>query len=520
MLEKKPIDRTKIGLAVLSGVLLTGAFPNIGIKWLAWFSLVPLLVSVRDLSPFNGFRLGLLAGLIHYLTLIYWAAYTMNTYGDLPWALSLPVMFLLSLYLALYLAAFSGVLSKLSKNPLICLLCVPVLWVSMEYIRSFLISGFPWELLGYSQFECLHLIQISDLCGVYGVSFLIAGVNGILFFGYLSLSKKKWHGSRVSKKLSAGSLGVGVTLLGLVFIYGDYRLALTEQLIEQSPLSTITIIQGNIDQSIKWDPTFQASTARKYINLSLSAKSHSPDLIVWPETAIPFYFLYDQPLTRMVQKGIAETGTSFIIGSPSFSLNNGKITYFNSAYLINPDGSVSGRYDKVHLVPFGEYVPFKKWFPFIGKMVEHVGDFEPGEKGTTLLWKKHRLGVLICFEVIFPDLARVMVMNDSSLLINITNDAWYGRTGAPHQHFSMTVFRAVENRRVVVRSANTGISGFIDPDGRIIDTTGLFEDAILSHSVPMIQYKTFYTRFGDLFCRFCMAVTALLFWLGYRKSKS
>ena len=212
----------------------------------------------------------------------------------------------------------------------------------------------------------------------------------------------------------------------------------------------------------------------------------------------------------MIIKGIADIPGDFIIGSPCYSHRNNKVEYYNSAYLISSAGHVYGRYDKAHLVPFGEYIPLKRWLPFLGKMVEHVGDFKPGKKGNTLHWNNGKLGFLICYEIIFPDLSRAMAKNQAALLVNITNDAWYGRTGAPYQHFSKAIFRAVENRKALVRSANTGISGFIDPVGRVIDSTDLFQDAVRTHNVPLINQTSFYSRFGDLFAICCLAVMVLI----------
>ncbi|MCX5883189.1 MAG: apolipoprotein N-acyltransferase, partial [Deltaproteobacteria bacterium] len=187
--------------------------------------------------------------------------------------------------------------------------------------------------------------------------------------------------------------------------------------------------------------------------------------------------------------------------------------FFNSAFLIDPNGNVAGKYDKVHLVPFGEYVPFQEWFPFIGKIVEEVGDFKSGRKGQTLIWGEFPLGIQICYEMIFPDLSREMARNQAAFLINMTNDAWYGKTSAPYQHFSMAVFRAVENRRSLIRSANTGISGFIDPAGRIIASTPLYEEAVITRSLPVLTTESFYTRYGDVFALTCMAISILLFFL-------
>jgi apolipoprotein N-acyltransferase len=504
-------------LAILSGFMLTAAFPNIGAGWLAFCALVPLFISINNLSAFDCFRLGFLTGFVHYISLVYWSAYTMSVYGDLPWALSIPAMFLLACYLALYPAFFSLIISRQKKKPLLFLLTVPVLWVSCEYVRSFLLSGFPWELLGYSQYKETSLIQIAEFSGVYGLSFLIACINGIIYIAYLGFFKKILFNKEISKKLSICSLTGGAIIICLVWIFGKYEIKQIGQLIKNSKSVKITVVQGNIDQSIKWDPKFQQATIEKYLKLSFSAAQENPELVVWPETAAPFYYQENSPLTFLIQSGIADFNKSFIIGSPSYSFNGNEVKYFNSAYLLGPDGSLAGKYDKVHLVPFGEYVPLKRLLPFVGKMVQQIGDFAPGEKGKTLLWEKGHIGILICYEIIFPYISRLEVQNNSSLLINMTNDAWYGRTGAPYQHFSMAVLRAVENRRSLVRAANTGISGFIDPAGRIVSATNLYEDAVLTNTVPLLEHKTFYTRFGDVFCRLCAGLTILFFWFGIRK---
>jgi apolipoprotein N-acyltransferase len=214
-------------------------------------------------------------------------------------------------------------------------------------------------------------------------------------------------------------------------------------------------------------------------------------------------------LSKLVKKGIDDIRSDFLFGSPSFRQRDDRIEYYNSAFLVGPEGNVYGKYDKSHLVPFGEYVPLKKWLPFVGKMVESVGDFHAGEKGQTLQWEKHHIGVLICYEAIFPDLARRMTNNNAAILFNITNDAWYGRSSAPYQHFSMSILRAVENRRSLVRSANTGISGFVDPVGAVIASTPLFKDAVVTRELPIVDETTLYTRFGDVFAMVCLGLTAM-----------
>ncbi len=508
-MEKDKLDRTRLFLAAFSGILLTLSFPKTSISFLAWFALVPLFASSRNLSLKGSFSLGLLAGLVHYLTLIYWLAHTMSTYGHLPFYVSLPVLFLLSFYLALYTAIFIMTLTSLCPNPISYFLTAPLIWVSLEYLRSFLFTGFPWELLGYSQFNVLQIIQISDIFGVYGVSFCIVLFNASLFLIYLGLTGKDWKEQLIGTKQAVKAMAAVVVILGAAWGYGARQIHRIHELAVKSPSIKATVIQGNIDQAKKWDPTFQRSSTLKYIRLSLLAKKFKPDLVVWPETATPFYFTKNIELSRLVLSGIRETGTDFLIGSPAFNVEGNKIAYFNSAFLVDADGNIMGRYDKSHLVPFGEYVPLKKWLPFVGKMVEGVGDFQAGEKGRTLKWKNFRIGVLICYEIIFPPLARAMVQNNASILINLTNDAWYGKSSAPYQHFSMAIFRAVENRRSLVRAANTGISGFIDPSGRVIKSTDLFKDAVATQKVPMLEVKTFYSRFGDVFAMACLGLSVV-----------
>jgi len=283
----------------------------------------------------------------------------------------------------------------------------------------------------------------------------------------------------------------------------------------------VAVIQGNIEQSQKWDPAFQIATIETYNRLSLATRRLSPDLIVWPESAAPFYFLAEVPPTRMVMQGIMATGAHFLIGAPSFALRGKNADYFNSAYLIGPGGEVLGKYDKAHLVPFGEYTPFKKYLPFLGKIVEHVGDFKPGIKGQTLEMQGRKLGIQICYEIIFPALSQAMVQNGAGLLITITNDAWYGTTAGPYQHFSLAVLRAVENRRALARAANTGISGFVDPAGRVLGPTRLMEEATAVRDLPLLDAATVYTRYGDIFAGVClMGSIAITAWELLRRRKN
>ena len=496
-------------LAAISGLLLTGAFPKIGFDWLIWFALLPLLYALKNMPAWAAFRMGFVTGLIHFLTLLYWLVPVMRTYGYLPAYLSITVLCLFAAVLALFIALFSAVLAAFGKTPVRSLIMIPIGWVALEYLRTFIFSGFPWELLGYSQFNRLQLIQISDIFGVYGLSALIAFTNATLFISLLHFTKRRWQDSNISNRLAVGSIIVLMAAFGLTLLYGHWRLNDVNKRMTASPKARVAVIQGNIDQAIKWNPAFQIDTVEKYNRLSASIIEQHPDLIVWPESATPFFFLYDIKPSELVFEGIHQTAKDYLIGSPSFVRQNDVAKYFNSAYLISPQSKTMGKYDKTHLVPYGEYVPFKKWLPFLGKIVAQVGDFEAGAIGNTLQWKDQKIGVQICYEIIFPGLSRAMARNNASLLINITNDAWFGTTSGPYQHFSMAVFRAVENKRSLARAANTGISGFIDPAGRILTATALLEEAAVVRSIPLLKEKTVYTIIGDLFARLCMAVVVL-----------
>jgi apolipoprotein N-acyltransferase len=484
-------------LAVLGAVLLTLAFPKPGLAWLAWVALVPLVLAVRQVRPGAGFFLGFTFGMAHYLGLVYWVVFTMHQYGNIPVYQAVILLVLLAGYLSLFPAAFSAALTWMRPRPGRLILLAPALWMGLELIRNRLLTGFPWELLGYSQYGYLRLIQTADIFGVYGLSGLIVLCNCVLAVGILGWLELSWQDWIPGRKTVVRAVVTLIVVLAAAMIYGQLRINAVDRAAAAADQIRVAVVQGNIDQAQKWDPRFQVLTTVKYRRLSLESPAKDADLIIWPETATPFYFLDNPVLTDMVLEGIKTTRAHFIIGSPSYAQGKGRLIYHNSAYLVSPQGKSQGKYDKVHLVPFGEYVPMKRFLPFIDKLVAQVGDFKPGLEGHTLTWDGHQVGMLICYESIFPELARASVRNGADLLVNITNDAWFGRTGAAFQHFSMAVFRAVENRRCLARAANTGISGFIDAGGRIIHTTNLFEEAADVRPMALLKTRTLYSRWGD-----------------------
>ena len=502
--------RSHLLMALLSGILLTLAFPKIDQGWVAWCALVPLLLVLRSVGPRVGFLLGFACGMAHYCGLIYWTAYTMHVYGKLPWIQSVLVLVLFATVLSAYIGLFALAVCALARRPGQLVAVAPAAWVLVEWLRGWLFTGFPWELLGYSQYDRLWVIQQADLFGVYGVSALIVLFNALLTLALLYWAEKPWQDLSVQRGMVVrGGVIVG-GLLVLTATYGIYRINAVDDQVARADSAEVAVVQGNIDQAVKWDASFQMLTTAKYKDLSTKAVEQGADLVIWPETATPFYLFHDKLLTKMVMQGIRDSRVDFIIGSPNVDLSAKAPAYFNSAYLINADGEVGGKYDKVHLVPFGEYVPLERWLPFIDKMVAQVGDFKAGHQGNTLMWKEHPVGMLICYEAIFPELARAMARNRAQLLVNITNDAWFGRTSAAYQHFSMAVFRSVENRRFFARAANTGISGFIDPNGRVLAATDLYTDAVLSAPVAFLSDLTLYSRWGDYpLILICLIIIAL-----------
>ena len=283
-------------LAALSGLLLTGAFPKIGLDWLAWFALVPLLAAIANLSVRESFWIGFITGLVHYLSLLYWVVPVMQTYGYLSLYLSVAILFLFAAVLALFPAVFSMALAAIGSTPVRCLITIPLLWVALEYIRTFIFTGFPWALLGHSQYLRLHLIQIADLFGAYGVSFLIALGNTAVFLAIAFITPKMWRSRPVSKPVLFGACVLFAAGFLLTWIYGAWRIKTTDHLIAASPTARVAVIQGNIDQAVKWDPAFQAATIKAHHRLSIAAKSERGAYCTTSNCRIPA-----DPHTRQTQ---------------------------------------------------------------------------------------------------------------------------------------------------------------------------------------------------------------------------
>ncbi len=486
--------RARIIAAISSGLLLVLSIAPFELWPIAFVAFVPLLFSIEGQKRGRAFFLGFISGLVFFTGTIYWVVHSMHFYGGLGFLESLPVMLLLAAYLALFFALFA-LLSRCCSAPgLAALLFLPCLWVTTEYLRGHLFTGFPWVLTGYSQVNNLLLIQIADITGVWGLSFIVFLVNALIYI--LLLSYKKGLALPVKALVLTLILTAGVSL------YGLYRIRQVAEAVKSWPQLRVAVTQGNIDQAVKWDRRYRARTLRIYRSLTERASAAGAKLVVWPETAVPFYLEQSRSGRRMVADIASASHVRLLTGSPAFDYNikTGDTRYFNSAYAISAGGRITGRYDKVHLVPYGEYVPLKRFMPFIKKLTEGVGDFVPGPGPVPLDLKDFKAGVLICYEAIFPVLSRLSVRDGAGLLVNITNDGWFGRTGAPYQHLDMTLLRAVENRVYLLRAANTGFSAIIDPVGRLQKRTELFTEDLLLYDVALRDgRKTFYTAYGDVF---------------------
>jgi apolipoprotein N-acyltransferase len=520
--------------AVLSGVLCALAFPRHDLESLAWFALVPLLLSLEGRTVRASFWLGWLTGTVAFLGTVHWVTVTMIRYGKMSPLASYPIMLLFVVYLGLYVGVFAALLTFLKRRTSFpTVLSAPAIWTSLELLRTYALSGFPWSLLGYSQYLSLPVIQIADVTGVYGISFLIVMVNAALAQGADEL-KRKWFSRspndhpvltnpprpvvmrrRFSFRPSAGDgrvrwkpIMAAFLVVALDLGYGAWRLS--EDKASNPPTVRVGVVQANIPQDVKWDPRFRLQTIQRYERLTRRLDTQSLDLILWPEAATPFLFEQDEAFQKEVIGVVREGRIPLLFGSPAMTNASDRIWMFNSAYYLSADGRILDRYDKMHLVPFGEYVPLSGILSFVNKLVEGIGDFLPGEDYTLFQLPNEGFGTVICYEVIFPDLVRHFVKEGAAFMTTITNDAWFGRSAAPYQHFSMVVLRAVENRVPFARAANTGVSGFIDRTGRIQKSTAMFVEAAAADTLRLRTETTFYTRYGDVFAYACVIMTLLM----------
>ena len=502
---RHPRRAARAGLAVASGLVLAAAFPPVDLEFLGWVGLVPLLLACRGLGPRAAFAIGFLGGGVFYVAIVYWVAHTISAYSAIPVALAVPILLLMVSVLACYTGAFTASLAWLAERDLPVVWLAPPLWVGLEWLRSWFILGFPWASLGYCQYRYHDLAQLAEVTGVYGISAIVVLFNVVVFTVFV----ERGPGLR---RLAPALVLLTVLVTVVPFVGGRRAAALAAR---AAGHARVALVQGNVEQDHKWDPAYQDETLRRYRDLTRAASAERPDLVVWPETATPFFFQEPGPLRQDILDLAREERAYLLFGSPAYQqTEHGALQELNRAYLVSPDGRELGTYDKIQLVPFGEYVPFQSVLFFVQRLVVAIGDVVPGVDPVVFPLPAGRFGVLICYEDIFPALTRRFVARGADFLVNVTNDAWFGRSSAPYQHLAQATLRAVENRVPLVRVANTGISAVIDSDGRI-RWQGPLEEAI--QHVDEISWpgvRTFYTRFGDVFAWGCALVTIVALAVG------
>jgi len=506
-------------LAALSGVLQVLVFPRPNLVILCWICLTPLLVAIlagqqeelrvidpagRDLgatTPGQGFLLGYLSGIIWYAGSCYWVYDVMHEYGGLPGPVALGILVLYCLYLGLYHGAFGLMVAALARrggdNQGRVLALAPFIWVAVELARA-RISGFPWDLLGTAQVDNIPLTGVATITGVYGLSFGIALANAAFAAAFL-LPPVRRRLMLVTSLAAAATLQAGA-------------------LVRPAPLPathSARLVQSNVPilGGGTWTIQYFRQTLAALTELSEQpaggVTSPAPRLIVWPESPTPFFL--NDPNFHHVIMGIAQqTGSYVVAGSIGVRNTPGReknSEFLNSAAVMSPAGQWVARYDKVHLVPFGEYVPFKSLLSFAESLTKQSGDFSPGAERTVIVLDGHRMGIFICYESVFPDEVRIFADRGAEVFLNISNDGWFGDTGAPYQHLNMARMRAIENRRWLLRGTNTGVTGSIDPYGRLVAQAPRHQRTAIDVPYAFRSDTTFYTRHGDVFAYLCAIIT-------------
>jgi len=503
MTAHEGIPRTReLLLAVVSGACLVLAFPPINFVPAAFIALVPLFYVIRNIKSggfWSGFRPGFVAGIAFFLLLLYWLALLSSAQMDNPVVMSGP-LFLLVLLQSFYWGLFSAVASFVGNRTRIpWFVVLPILWVAFEQLRSLGVIGFTWGALGYAAVTVPRAIQFASVTGLFGVSLWLALSNALL----LEVASGGWR--RRAPALALVVVLVLPALHGTMVLRDAAAQARSETAADEGESGRtirVAVIQPNISGETKWDARYREQSFEALGRLSLEAADRKPDLIVWPETAAPSYLLLvPEDLERVSE--IARTAqTPILAGCPHLvptDAEEGAGRALNSAVLIGVDGTPEATYSKTKLVPFGEVIPFETVIPLLADVDFGEADFWPGRERVVFGHPSGCFSVLICYESTFPRLARQFVAGGAELLVNITNDVWYGRTSMPFQHASMAVMRAVENRRSLARSANSGVSMLVDPFGRVLAQTEIFEEGFLVESMQVVSEKTFYTKYGDVF---------------------
>jgi apolipoprotein N-acyltransferase len=498
-------------LAIISGGLQVVIFPVPNWNVLCWVALAPLLIALLDGAQrsggrtgsalVRGFLLGWISGIICYAGSCYWVYHVMHSYGGLDPFVAGGVLVLFCLYVGLVHGLFGAVLTWIALRPKWgqrgLILAAPFVWVGAEFFRARII-GFPWDLLGTVLVDNIPLSRIASVTGVYGLSFEIMLMNAALV--------AILYGRRERRVLM---LAAAILIIGIVET-GSY---LEPQ--PAIPTGTARLVQPNISLDQQWNAESYDKTLAELKQISIPQPGEGmpgdplPDLVIWPESPAPF-FANDSRFRQTLSDIATGTNAYVLAGTIELLRDGDNSQLYNSAELVAPNGDWLARYDKIHLVPFGEYVPFKDMFSFAKKLTKEVGDYVPGTERLVLPVHSYKLGTFICYESIFPDEIREFANHGAGLLVNISNDGWFGETGAPGQHLRMARMRAIENNRWVLRATNTGITATIDPYGRAVQQARRNVQVAVNMPYGVVTGTTFYTRHGDWFAWMCVIACAII----------
>ena len=498
------------GLALCSALFIFLSIPKVDWWPLAWIAFVPVMVALHDAGRTGSFtRVVLIALAFAFasgVAKVYWIMETVMNYGGLNLALGLVSMAGVAFVVALYALIFGIYAARADwKSPLFPLFAA-ALWTALEYIQTYLFTGFPWELLGYSQHKVLPVIQIANLTGVYGVGFLVMLANATLAMVFIALRERTaWRAPVIA--MTVAWLAV-ISATG----YGWWSVSQVRALERMTPPVKVAVVQGSKEQGEKWSESMYQRTVDVYRDLTRSILPQDPEFIVFPETAMTFwlespgYEVYNKQVHALAE----EAGVPLLTGALGY--RSGESDIYNSAFLLMPGRGIVGTYSKMHLVPFGEYLPIPSLFSFLSGLTGAIGDLTPGDELAVMPLSGYdmHVGTVICYESIFPDLVRRFPLNGANVLVVMTNDAWFGTSSAPAQHFSKAVLRAVENGTPIIRAANTGISGFISATGAAYGTTPMMVATTTVANVhPNRGGLTFYTRYGDVFALLCCVLAVV-----------
>ncbi|HYL68438.1 MAG TPA: apolipoprotein N-acyltransferase [Candidatus Limnocylindria bacterium] len=489
---------TRVLLALGSGVALALSFPDYHLSLLAWASVGMLILASVGARPTESLLYGFLHGLVFYPVCLPWIDTVIQQYGSVdPWS-SAGIVGLIGLAGGIIWSSFSWAMALTSiRSPALACALAPFMWVTLEFLRTHLpYIGFPWNLTGYAARGSLALLQLTPVTGVYGLSFLIAAYSSVIAYAILVRSRSAWRTALV----------VTVTLF-LIAIGGRYLVPTA------TPHRIAHLVQTNFPQSEHYPPNWlqiHAGELDQLEQISVDATKKTPGLIVWPEVPAPFS-MQDPAFALRAQRIARESGNYLLIGVVDWKRNaQGQWDASNSSTLLDPSGRRVFTYDKIHLVPFGEYVPLRQWIKFAGRLTADIADFTPGTEYRIGQLPGGGFGVFICYEAIFPDEIRRFARGGAELLINVSNDGWFGRSAAPEQHLMMSRFRAVESRRWMLRDTNNGFTVVVDPYGRIIASLPTDIRGELDAPYDFRSDLTLYARFGDWFAWLCVLTTVVL----------